>query len=287
MDKAAVGILGASGLVGANALNLLAAAGEKVVAFSRTPPSNHGSQVDWRRLPGTDIPPGEQIPKWLCACPIWAVPAFLPLLKASGAQRLVVLSSTSVVTKMTSSESSERSLAERLAHSEVQIESWCRRNQIEWVILRPTLIYGGGRDKSVAEIARFIRRFGFFPLLSSAEGLRQPVHAADVAAAAIAALNLVPPVGRIYNLSGAEILPYRELVRRVFVTQGRRQRMLVVPARLFGWAIALMRLWPRYRKWSVAMVYRMNCDLVFDHSEARRDLGFSPQNFILGAEDVS
>lgn len=99
--------------------------------------------------------------------------------------------------------------------------------------------------------------------------------------------QLPPPVNRIYNLSGAEILSYREMVGRVFATLGRRQRMPAVPARLFGWTIALMRLWPRYRQWSVAMAYRMNCDLVFDHADARRDLGFSPQKFILGVDDLS
>ncbi len=61
---------------------------------------------------------------------------------------------------------------------------------VEWVILRPTLIYGHGRDKNITEIARFIRRFGFFPLLGKANGLRQPIHVEDVAEACFAALRI-------------------------------------------------------------------------------------------------
>jgi hypothetical protein len=34
------------------------------------------------------------------------------------------------------------------------------------------------------------------------------------------------------------------------------------------------------------MAERMNRDLVFDHSEATRDFGFTPRPFVLSAEDV-
>jgi len=35
------------------------------------------------------------------------------------------------------------------------------------------------------------------------------------------------------------------------------------------------------------MAERMNRDLVFDHAEAARDLGFKPRAFMLSAEDVT
>jgi hypothetical protein len=34
------------------------------------------------------------------------------------------------------------------------------------------------------------------------------------------------------------------------------------------------------------MVERMNRDLVFDHGEATRDLGFQPKGFALSAQDL-
>jgi hypothetical protein len=42
----------------------------------------------------------------------------------------------------------------------------------------------------------------------------------------------------------------------------------------------------RYRQWSIAMAERMNRDLVFDHADAARDLGFKPSGFALAAEDL-
>jgi len=157
---------------------------------------------------------------------------------------------------------------------------------IEWVILRPTLIYGFGHDKNIAEIARVISKFGFFPLFGKAAGLRQPVHAEDVANACIAALEGSSVVNHAYNISGGETLSYREMIVRVFVAMGRPVRMLPVPLWVFRGVVALLRLLPRYRLWSVAMVERMNHDLVFEHSDARRDFNFKPRDFLLTAKDV-
>jgi nucleoside-diphosphate-sugar epimerase len=154
------------------------------------------------------------------------------------------------------------------------------------VILRPTLIYGRGRDKNLTEIVRFVRRFGFFPLLGLAGGLRQPVHAEDVAAACVSALTSPVAANRTYNLSGGETLPYREMVRRVFATVGKLPHLVMIPRCMFRLAVTALRLLPWYQHWTMEMAERMNRDLVFDHADATRDLGFSPRPFVLWREDL-
>ncbi|MDE2354645.1 MAG: NAD(P)-dependent oxidoreductase, partial [Betaproteobacteria bacterium] len=83
-----------------------------------------------------------------------------------------------------------------------------------------------------------------------------------------------------------ETLSYRHMVARVFQALGRPPRLVTLP----GWAVVaalqLLRLLPRFRHWTPAMVTRMNADLVFDHGPAARDLGFSPRPFHLAAEDL-
>jgi nucleoside-diphosphate-sugar epimerase len=112
------------------------------------------------------------------------------------------------------------------------------------------------------------------------------VHAEDLAAACLAALNAPVAANRAYNLCGGETLPYREMVRRVFVALNRRPRLLKVPLSGFWIVLAAMRLLPRYRHWSAAMAERMNRDLVFDNTEAVRDLKFAPRPFHLVAADI-
>jgi nucleoside-diphosphate-sugar epimerase len=166
------------------------------------------------------------------------------------------------------------------------VQAWAENHDVQWVILRPTLIYGLGRDKNITEIARFIRRFGFFPLFGKADGQRQPIHAQDVAKACLAALRAPGAANRAYNLSGGETLPYRDMVVRVFAALGRPPRLLPLPLSAFRLAVALLRWLPRYRHWTAAMAERMNRDLVFDHAKATRDLAFKPRGFVLSVQDV-
>lgn len=287
MAERRVGLLGATSLVGSCLLPLLTRAGWLVEAFSRREASSGAAGVTWRALaPGLHPQGEEKIEYWICVAPIWVLPQYFGLLETCGARRVVALSSTSLFTKGDSSDSGEQEIAQGLAAGEDKLRAWAESRGVEWVILRPTLIYGRGRDRNIAEMARFMRRFGFFPLLGRAGGLRQPVYVEDVASACLAALSSPQAKNRAYNLSGGETLSYRDMAGRVFAALGRRPRLVTVPLRMFRAALAVLRLLPRYRHWSAAMAERMNRDLVFDHADAARDLGYAPRAFRLAAEDL-
>lgn len=295
-----VGVLGATSLVGECLLPLLMQANCRVMAYSRKMIESLGEAVEWRRLNGSALAPHfvhlqknyasqkneRAIHLWVCVAPIWVLPEYFALLEAQGAQRVVVLSSTSRYSKEHSNDAAEQAVSRRFADAEARVQEWAEHRGIEWVILRPTLIYGLGRDKNITEIARFIRRFGFFPLFGKAKGFRQPIHAVDVAAACLSALQAPCAGNHAYNISGGETLTYRDMVVRVFRILGRSPRMLPVSLPAFSAAIALLRHLPRYRKWSSAMAERMNQDMVFDHSEAERDLCFRPGAFKLTSADI-
>ena len=283
MTESRVGVLGASSLVGQFALPLLRNSGWQVVAFSRQKVESVGG-VTWRRLPCPENL--ERIPLWICLAPIWVLPHYFSLIESSGVRRLVVLSSTSRFTKTDSGDSAEQAVASKLTQGEALLKRWAESRGIEWVVLRPTLIYGLGRDKNISEIARVIRRVGLFPLLGQAQGLRQPIHSGDVAGACISALQAREAKNRAYNISGGETIGYRDMVSRVFLALGRRPQFLTVPLWGFCLAVRVLNCLARRRRWSFAMAERMNRDLVFDHTDAGRDLGFKPRSFVLETEDL-
>jgi nucleoside-diphosphate-sugar epimerase len=285
-----VGVLGGTSFVGQRLIDSLRPAGSpapghRVVAFSRaarpaasTPPEP--GSVQWHRLPADHATWREEIPHWVAVCPLWAVPEQLPLLEAAGARRLVALSSTSRFTKRLSPVAAERALASRLAAAEEQVISRTRSLGIVTTILRPTMIYDGVHDRNVAAIAGFIRRFGFFPVAGAAEGLRQPVHADDVAAACLLVLPCDGLRDDAYDLSGGETLSYREMVRRIFAWLDRPARVATIPAGLVRAATPLLG-WSPWLGSLPTLAARMNDDLVFDHGAAARDFGFQPRPFAL------
>lgn len=271
-----VGVLGSTSLVARSLLPRLTRSGFGVLPCSRL------SQPIPATLPSGTAP----ISVWISTVPLWVLPEQLDAIGRLGARHVIAVGSTSRYTKMDSHDPAEQDTAARLALGEERLIEWASRNGVAWTLLRPTLMYGLGIDRNVSEIARFIRRFGFFPVLGTASGRRQPVHIEDVAQACIAALQAPAAVDRSYNLSGGEVLTYREMVTRVFAALGRQPRLLPIPLAAFRVGIAVLRHVPRCGGWSATMALRMNEDLVFDHADASRDLGFRPRGFQLAGSDL-
>ena len=295
--KGRVGVIGATSLTGDHLLPLLVDNGYDVVAFSRQAQGTQrpfkNPHVEWQIIRqsesavSTDMfPPEKQIAHWLCLAPIWVLLEYFPLLLLYGVQHIVAISSTSRFAKADSSDIAEQQLSFRLIKSEQCLISWAEKNQVTWTILRPTLVYGLGQDKNITMIARFIQRFSFFPLLGAASGLRQPLHAHDLALSCLASLNLKAAINHSYNISGGETLSYREMVGRIFSALGKKQRFVTFPLWLFRLAVMCLRVLPRFSHWSAAMAGRMNSDLVYDHTDARRDLGVTPRPFDLTGDDL-
>ena len=298
-----VGVLGATSLIGSSLLQSLEMQGYEILAFTRRNQALRGGQkspksVSWRQVDGifdilqttrhswsqsikSSAPYASKdcIEQWVSLVPIWVLPAYFSMISASGAKRIVALSSTSRYSKRDSSDPIERDVATRLIEGEEQLARWADQAGIEWVILQPTMIYAPGLDRNINEIERVICRLGFFPLLGAAHGRRQPVHADDVATACVAALASSKARNKTYILSGAEVLTYREMVGRVFRALGRTERFITIPSLLFKIAIASLRVLPRFRYLSITMAQRMNNDLVFGHEDAAQDLGFAPRMF--------
>lgn len=276
-----VGVLGARSLVGRYLVPLLIDRGQAAVACSRSAKTGSAAApgVAWCR-PGEPLPGAcDRIPIWIAICPIQALPEWFGWLESLGIERLVALSSTSLITKAGSQDPQERRLVERLAEGEAAVQSWSTGRGVTATILRPTMIYDGVHDRNVATIAAVVRRLGWFPLCGRATGLRQPVHADDVAAATVSAA-FHPLPRSVYTLSGGESLPFHDLVARTCRSHGLPARSIRLPAWAWRACFAAARKLGLSAEGSAAMGRRMNDDLVFQHEDASVDLGFRPRPFV-------
>jgi len=207
-------ILGGRSLVAPYLLQRLGAADLGAAVASRQPltlPEGFTAlRLDLEAPNGWQAPEGTII---ISLLPIWALAACLPLLDK--AKAVIAISSTSRFGKATSDDPKELETVRKLTQAEEKLENWAKEKGIAFTILRPTLIYDGISDVNVTRIAATIRRFGTFPVAAPAKGLRQPIHADDVAGAIMGALNNPRAAGKALNIAGGEILTYREMVERV------------------------------------------------------------------------
>jgi nucleoside-diphosphate-sugar epimerase len=202
------------------------------------------------------------------------------------AKRIIAFGSTGRFSKSGSSSRIEQDFASQQIQAEQRFETLSRQRGIAGTLFRPTMIYGGGSDLNVAFIGSFIRKFGFFPVPRGANGLRQPVHADDLAGACLAALTCERTFARAYNLGGGERLPYADLAARIFSALKKRPVIVPLPFYACRLLVRLSRKIPGYRFINPDMVDRTRLDLIADNSDAYSDFGYSPRNFLPGIADI-
>ena len=282
-------VLGATSLIGRRLIAQPPPPGGRFIALSRHPPRNgaapaapESGEPDVGAVVADLADPhlAERLPQVeavLSLSPVWLLPPALPALLATGARRLVAVSSTSRLTKANSPAPGERAVAARLAEGEEAVIARCEAAGVAWTLLRPTLIYAEGEDRNVSRLAGLITRFGVLPLAGRGEGLRQPVHAADLACAVLQALDAPAAFDRTYALPGGETLSYRDMAVRIFEALGRPPRLLSLPPPL--WRLGLALASPVLPGATAAMGARMSEDLAFDAGPAARDFGYAPRPF--------
>jgi nucleoside-diphosphate-sugar epimerase len=212
--------------------------------------------------------------------PLHLLPDIIEQASIIGVKRIIAFGSTSVFTKKDSQSAMERDIAIKLAETEHSIQVSCDQLSIRWTLFRPTMIYGCGLDKNVTTIGNFIQSFGFFPVVERANGLRQPVHADDLATACLAALDSPNTLNRSYNLSGGNVLTYWSMVEKIFIGLGKKPRIISIPLSLYRAALNIVYLIKRDSGLTAEMANRMTEDFYFDHNDAKRDFGYSPRGFI-------
>ena len=280
-------VTGASSQLGIFLLPRLRDAGFRVLALGRRAPQvplEVAERVTWMRT--SLLADGERrdqvmrhpLPDQLVSCGPLQL-ALRLVLRYPGLQRVVAFSSSSVLSKAASRDREERRSMEAMAADEEALIAACADRGLPLLLLRPTLIYGCGRDRNVSLLARLAARLGLIPLAGAASGLRQPVHADDLAALAVSALQASQPLVAQSAACGGNALSYREMAERIAALQSRPVRLLTVPESLMAGLIRAASLLPGWPGVNAEMARRQNQDLVFDDSALRLALDWNPRPF--------
>ena len=287
INPPAVLLTGASSQVGVFVIPRLVNAGFRVLAVSRKgKPGGVPSfdRVEWLNVDEA-LGAVESCQYLLSAGPLDLALTFLSSSKHF--QKAVVFSSSSVETKQRSANRAERSQIRDMLVLESKLKSVADDLGSKLMIFRPTLIYGCGLDTNISRLAAWISRFGFMPVNGKAAGLRQPVHADDLAMAAVTAMLSEEDLPRVMNLCGGETLSYSDMVCKIFTSFGKPARLVSLPQWLFVLLVKIAGMFRSGGDINGEMVRRQRVDLVFDDQQARQLLKYDPRSFAPLARDFS
>ena len=286
MSREKVLLLGATGQIGVFAIPHLLAAGFEVIAVSRNPRPGwypEFPRVHWITASALTTSAMAEASMLVSAGPVTVASELID--RCRHIDRAVVFSTSSVFSKLESHDRKEKRQMQQILMDEAALSNNCEAHGITLSLYRPTLIYGCGMDGNVSWLAKWIRKFGFMPIAGDAEGLRQPVHADDLAQAAVATLVSESPLALDVPLCGGTTLSFREMVEAIFRGLEKPVRIISVPRGIFTAVTYIARLVPKLRGVRPEMIRREGLDLVFDDSTPRDVLNYQPRAFEPGPAD--
>ena len=218
------------------------------------------------------------LPKvWISFAPIWLFASFFEWLafncpeRLNGIRGIIACSSSSAITKRFAFNRFDRQLAARLVSAEDRLIAASRSLELPCKILRPAIIYGqvgSYGDRNISVLLRLMSRLPFLPIPAET-GLRQPIHASQLASVALCLAKQLSesgmclPLHERISVGGDVQLSYTAMLQSLQRSlpahdSARRCRLLPIPDRLFYLIAAPLLLYsPRIFE----VVLRMSADL--------------------------
>ncbi len=282
-DQAPLLITGASSDLGQAVLQNIQP-GQAVIAVSRGNkfPDKIGEEI-WFSWTFFEKAPAQDFigaAAWLALSPVWSASEMAKTLQRfAPLERVIAMSSTSIMGKSQTADSREQNVVQKLIQGEQSLQQWAEAQGSVLTICRASMVYGGAHNQNIAFMQRFMKWLRFFPMISAGQGLRQPVHVEDLAMAVGQLRERTDLPEHVYVLAGGERISYREMVERVFRAQGQTPRIWVMPKGLFMGLARMVSWLPGLHFINPEMVVRMENDMVYDIDPAQRDFGYSPGKF--------
>jgi len=271
-------IFGLSGQVGDALLPMLRELHCCVTALSRTQQTDE-SNIVWQKA-GLEnyVPEKKRYDAIISLGPLDAFSNWLAMTQLE-TKKIIALGSTSVITKKDSPDPVERRLAQRLYDSERKLIQHASDSGSDLIVLRPTLIYGSGRDQSLSRWLSVAKRFGFVILPRHASGLRQPVHVQDVARAAFNSITMPYSSPLLLDVPGGEVLGFDQMLLRTLRVHAPATKVVRTPDFVFRYLLQIASVLGFGPGLGHGFFARLSEDWVFDAVPAEQVLGCRTRAF--------
>lgn len=191
--------------------------------------------------------------------------------------KVVLIHTTGIYSKYRS----YSSLYEKI-EEEIMNKSYPNTN---YIILRPTMIYGNDRDHNMHKLIKFIKKSPIFPLFGDGSSLMQPIHVEDLATATISAHQSKELLNEDFDLSGGSVVTYKEVITVIKNGLGKNLKVISIPIKLAVLGAGfLAKVLPKPII-TIEQVKRLQEDKAYSHEKARRLLRFDPRSFNEGILD--
>ena len=181
-------------------------------------------------------------------------------------EKVIFTSTTGIFTKLNPTSKSIRLEAEKII----------RESNLNYTIIRPTMIYGKKDDRNISRLINFIKKYPVIPVFGNGLFLQQPIYVEDLANAILSAATTQKSNKKEYNISGKLPVTYRELINIIKNITNRNTINIYIPKSISLLVVYILRkLIPSFPI-KEEQILRLNENKNFNHTEAVDDLNFTP-----------
>jgi len=282
---APIALTGATGYVGGRLLDRLQALGHPVRCLSRDPGRLAGRMTDGTEAVGVDVLDTDRMAEAMGGVDIAyylvhsmgtsgsfaetdrrGAASFAAAAARAGVRRIIYLGGLG----------HEQRLSDHLA-SRHEVGAILRAGPAETIEFRASVIIGSG-SLSFEMVRALVDRLPVMVTPRWVSTPAQPIAIEDVLAYLIAALDLPAHGSRVYEIGGADVVTYGEVMREYAAKQGLRRHMIPVPLltpRLSGLWLSLVT--PLYARVGRKLIDGMQNQTVVRDDAALRDFSIRPR----------
>jgi len=175
----------------------------------------------------------------------------------------------------------------KYARSKWEAEEAVRSSEIDWTIIRPSLIYGKGFGffNRLIQALRMSPPF-IAPVPGTGSTLFQPIAVEDVISCILRAIEDDGFVRGVYEVGGPNHVSYTEMVDTLLGVLGQRRVKVPVPLGLMKLVAPLMAVFFRDPPVTPVELKQLDLNNVTDKDSVLKNFGFKPRDLKRGLEDI-
>jgi uncharacterized protein YbjT (DUF2867 family) len=164
-------------------------------------------------------------------------------------------------------------------------ERMFRDSGLPGCVLRPTLMYGWFDPKHFGWLARFMEKAPVFPIPGHGRYMRQPLYERDFCRA-IAWCLVHRPLGKAYDLVGAERVDYIDIIREIRRVKRLRTPIVKIPYRLFDVLLRAYALFSDKPPFTASQLKALTAGDDFTGVDLEATFGVVPTPLAAGLEET-
>lgn len=153
-------------------------------------------------------------------------------------------------------------------------ENIIKNSGIDYIILRPALIYGKG-SKDIDMLAKVVRKYPVVPVIGNGQSKFQPIYIDDICQI-IVKLIKSDIKNKIYYIAGEQRIALNDLIDKIAHLLSKRIIKIYVPLWLLWLPLKLYGIVIKNPQINYESLSLLNQDKICDIDEIKKDFNFNP-----------